>query len=283
MKIHFLSDIHTEISMVPHKAPDFADVIVLAGDIGDSINGLKWSKDTFKEKEIIYIPGNHEYYRGDLGDNIEMEIAAKKLGIHFLNNKTVVINNVRFIGSTLWTDFNNWNKEDVNKSHELMNDYKKIKIIKWLQNKKNKENLNKLNIFLQNKKTNTEYLYPEVILLMHIQSKQWLTHQLETPFKGKTVVVTHHAPSYNSTEEEMNKNKISLKSSYASDLSKLIAKNNENIDLWIHGHIHRPADYNIHNTRIVANPRGYPIYGGEAYSTKSGILDDFKAKLIIDL
>jgi Icc-related predicted phosphoesterase len=90
----------------------------------------------------------------------------------------------------------------------------------------------------------------------HKNSVRWLTEQLATPFDGETVVVTHHAPSPKSLVA--GKPYLDLDWYYASDAEHLMHGDNAPV-LWIHGHIHRNQDYVVGNTRVVCNPRGYPL------------------------
>lgn len=152
MKIFLASDIHTEHSnssfdptlyyeQLDFDYPEDADVIVLAGDIGEWINGLEWARHRFKDKETIYVAGNHEYYDSDLSIINEMRSKAKDLGIHFLENDAVIIDSVRFLGCTLWTDFNCYSEYEIAKAWRDMNDYRYIKCKTWWANHPNKESV----------------------------------------------------------------------------------------------------------------------------------------------
>lgn len=87
---------------------------------------------------------------------------------------------------------------------------------------------------------------------MHRASRAWLTEQLATPFAGKTVVVTHHAPHRLSVPPQYDGDPLTP--CYASHLPELVRPP---VDLWIHGHIHDSMDYDIEGTRVLVNPRGY--------------------------
>lgn len=103
MKLHILSDIHTEFAdFTPPETG--ADVIVLAGDIGVGLSSIQWAARTFPQVPVIYVPGNHEYYGHDLTILDEL-VNQSASNIHVLNNAATTINGVRFLGSTLWTDF----------------------------------------------------------------------------------------------------------------------------------------------------------------------------------
>jgi len=260
VKIFLTSDIHTErahkrfdpefdYSCLRFDYPEEADVIVLAGDIGEWINGIEWARHRFKNKEIIYVPGNHEYYRSDLAVLDELRSKAKELGIHLLENDAVIIDNVRFLGATLWTDFNDFSAAEVEKAQASITDYSVISIKEWLADTNN--NLAAQLKLLSSTDNNKHELFtPLIAYLLHKSSLKWLESQLLTPYDGKTVIVTHHAPSLRSCGTKVNY-------SYASNLDDFIKLYAQHIDLWCHGHIHAPIDYEISGVRIVSNPRGY--------------------------
>ena len=106
MRIHVLSDLHLEVNEYePHMVE--CDVVVLAGDIGKHAEGIEWARENWPDKEVVFIPGNHEFYRVDRTDTLVlMRLIASQSNVHLLDNDEVVIGGVRFLGSTLWTDFN---------------------------------------------------------------------------------------------------------------------------------------------------------------------------------
>jgi len=268
VKIFLTSDIHTERV---HKRfdPEFdypdlrfyypkdADVIVLAGDIGEWVNGIEWARHRFKNKEIIYVPGNHEYYRSDLAVLDELRSKAKELGIHLLENDSVIIDGVRFLGATLWTDFNDFSAAEVEKAQASITDYSVISIKEWHADINNTlaEKLKLLSTIENNKH---ELFTPRIAYLLHKNILKWLESQLLTPYDGKTVIVTHHAPSLRSCGTKVNY-------SYASNLDDFIELYAQHIDLWCHGHIHSPVDYEISGVRIISNPRGYSREGNSKF------------------
>lgn len=103
MKIHVLSDLHVEFADFDPPETN-ADVVILAGDIGIGSGGIEWAASQFQTKAVIYIPGNHEYYHHDI-DSIDAFRTAAPDNIDVLNDYTVVLDGVRFLGSTLWTDW----------------------------------------------------------------------------------------------------------------------------------------------------------------------------------
>ncbi|WP_283743166.1 metallophosphoesterase family protein [Sideroxydans sp. CL21] len=230
MRIHVLSDLHIEIAAYQPQ-PVECDVVVLAGDIGNHVQGIEWGRYIWPDKEILYVPGNHEFYRlGRIETLKQMRVRARELGVHLLDNDEVVIAGVRFLGSTLWTDFNLFG-EELKKSamaegKKYLNDFRLIR--------------ERFRVFT-----------PARSAQLHKTSRVWLTARLQQPFPGKTVVITHHLPSARSVAERY---KASLTSAcFASHLDELLGAS----ALWIHGHTHDSFDYVLHGTRVVCNPRGY--------------------------
>ncbi|MEA2078417.1 MAG: metallophosphoesterase family protein [Pseudomonadota bacterium] len=230
MKLHILSDLHIEFADFVPPATD-ADVIVLAGDIGVGLEGLYWAESCFPDQPVIYVPGNHEYYHHDITLTDELKHCAPQ-HIHVLNDDPLEIDGVRFLGSVLWTDFALFGEVDrsfsMQRAGRGMNDFALIQC-------------------------NGAPFTPDDALGLHAASRDWLAESLADPFDGKTVVVTHHAPSARSVAPRYARNHLSP--AFASNLEPLMDA--ERALLWIHGHIHDPCDYEIHGTRVVCNPRGY--------------------------
>jgi len=260
MKIFLASDIHTEraqrsfnpffdYNCLHINYPQDSDVIILAGDIGEWVNGLEWARNYFKNKTIIYILGNHEYYDCDLNIIYELKLKAREYDIHLLDNDSVIIDGVRFLGATLWTDFNGFSDIAVTEAIKTINDYRYIKCSDWWSGKNNKQQAMQLMDSISTKNYKEEMFSPAVAYLLHKKALAWLDCELNKEHDGKTVVISHHAPTINTTTNH----------SYGSKLEKFIEQ--KKIDIWCHGHIHQSCDYEISGTRIVCNARGYPLSG----------------------
>ncbi len=263
MKIFLTSDIHSEhaesnanpfidYENLRFNYPDKTDVVVLAGDVGDGSNGLMWARNRFTDNEIIFVPGNHEYYGNDLSIIEEMSETAKQLGIHLLDNDSVILDGVRFLGSTLWTNFDDYSPEAIAFVEQKIVDYKSITCKKWWCNEQNRENALSLMNIDSDAGFNSDCFSPTVAYLLHKEATEWLSQELNKPHQGKTVVVTHHAPSHRPFGEVIQ--------GYASHLDQFIIDRADKIDLWCHGHFHIAYDYEIAGVRIVSNPRGYPCH-----------------------
>ena len=234
MRLHILSDLHMEIA--PYKLQVFdADVIILAGDIAEGTNGIEWAASLLDatDAQIIYIAGNHEFYHAELNDT-RQKISAFCKGhsrLHYLENDELIINNVRFLGATLWTDFNLTQPEDqettLRMSELSLTDFR---LIQYQQSR----------------------LKVKDIIEMHLDSIKFIEVKLDENFAGKTVIITHHAPALQSVAPKYQDS--FLKTYFASDLSHLLGHS----DIWIHGHTHVRSDYQIGKTRVICNPRGRP-------------------------
>lgn len=236
MKIQVLSDLHLEhcvgiggVSLEEVAPPALHDVLVLAGDIDHGWRSmLRYGQSSVP---VVYVAGNHEYYQGHINRvNVEMRRCAHVLGIHFLCEDAVVIDGVRFLGTTLWSDFALYPervRESMDSARHGIRDFSCIR-------------------------TSSGFFTPEQSVVMHRVARQWLGEQLAKPFDGPTVVVTHHAPSVQSVAAQFADHP--LNPSFASELTELAGL----ADVWIHGHCHSSWDYDWRGTRVVANARGYP-------------------------
>lgn len=237
MKIHILSDLHNEFAMyIPSDASKEADVIVLAGDIWKGSAGIPWARETWPDKEIVYIAGNHEFYGHERRLVIEeCRQVAKEEGVHFLDNDEVIIDGVRFLGSTLWMDFKLFGED--NKDEAMY------------------QGMNALNDFRRIREGQEPFNALHAIALCQ-ESVDWLSAKLKERHDGKTVVVTHHLPSKRSCAPRFMQPGNFLSACFASNLDHLFGRS----ALWIHGHTHDSFDYSANRTRVVCNPRGYARY-----------------------
>jgi Icc-related predicted phosphoesterase len=209
------------------KVPDNdADIIVAAGDIGIGVQGVDWLKTL--NKPVIYVAGNHEFYTHEYRQTLRL-IRNQCVGsnVHFLESDSLVFQNVRFLGCTLWTDLFVEGDKTAEALGKALNDFRRIQFSDGLFD-------------------------PMKFSHLYYSSKIWLEQALAEPFPGKTVVITHHAPSQWSWNESPHELK---KLAYCNDLKSLLHE--YEIAAWFHGHVHSPADYRISGARILCNPRGY--------------------------
>ncbi len=263
MKIHLLSDLHLELSSYPYdqEALRQADVVVLAGDIDVGTAGLFFAEELLQAAphvQIIYVAGNHEHYGFDLPKNLSSfrELTSNHPQIHFLENQEAMIGGVRFLGATLWTNF------------ELYTDGPNDEFGVVLNKGNGTWGLHDFSVIGYNGRR----FSPDDSLALHRASVAWFREKLDTPFEGKTVVVSHHAPSEGSVAARFYEHPLTP--CFVSKLDHLVAQ----ADLWLHGHTHDSFCYEVEGTRVVCNPRGY------AYSADSLPENmDFDPGLLIEI
>ena len=232
MKIQIISDLHQEFGQLDLNFEN-ADIVIFAGDINYGTKGIEWIKSKIRDKPIIYILGNHEYYKGSYPKTLnQIRVAANGTNVFVLENNRIEIEGIRFHGATLWTDFALFGDpaEYGALCQTKMNDYRLIRKDPTYSKLRSIDTYN-----------------------MHQISKRWLIESLEQSLVFRNIVITHHAPSVKSVPEEFKNNYLS--SAYASNLDDLIIKYQP--EYWIHGHIHTPIKYEIGKTKIICNPHGY--------------------------
>jgi len=233
MRLHILSDLHLEFGNYDPPATD-ADAVVLAGDIHMGRSGLNWIRQHFPGQQVIYILGNHEFYRHSIPELTHtLKRETNGSNIHVLENDAVEIGGFAILGCTLWTDFALYgNRENAMAvADQGMPDYTAIQC-----------------------KSEQRFFRPWRAAKMFADSVEWLRAELVRHDRSRTVIVTHNAPSGHSIDAEHAGK--SLSASFASDLESLITESG--VPLWIHGHTHNNVDYRVGATRIFTNQRGYP-------------------------
>lgn len=249
MKILVLSDLHLEFAPF-YPAKDKVDVVVLAGDIWTGDQAIPWARSAWPNTRIVYVAGNHEFYKRDrLKVLDDLRSSGEKYGVDFLENDEVIIDGVRFLGCTLWTDFQLFGESKYQDSLREAN-----------------KGLNDFRLIMQN---NSRFTAEDSEALHH-ESRAWLKEKLfDQPFNGQTVVVTHHCPSWYSVAERYQN--APLAPCFSSRLEHLLGAST----LWIHGHTHDSFDYVLNETRVVCNPRGYVLGRNEN--------EDFNPNFIVRL
>lgn len=277
MKLQLLSDLHLEAH--PHwraqPAPG-ADLLVLAGDIGSYQAGSQLVDQDFGLAQfsphngwptpVVFVPGNHEY------DGMDFDVAharlretCDRLGLIWLERESVVASGVRFIGTTLWSDFDALGPDPAQGTtpgvHHLA------------QLLKAREKAFRAANFYLRKAATTRHGEPWLAQDMRDQAlvcQDWLRAALATPFAGDTVVVTHFAPSLLSADPRYGLSPGTA--GFCNALDGLL----ELTQVWLHGHLHAPSDYQRHGCRVVANPLGY-VRKNEQAAYRPDLLVDVKA------
>lgn len=256
MFVRPMSDLHLEFSYFnptsldpTEEAMDKETVLLLAGDIHVKYKAVRelevndgvymipsWLATLSKAfKAVVYILGNHEHYDSSIDktlSDIKSRVKEQNLeNVHVLNNESVIIDGVRILGTTLWTDFDNRSPFMMWDIKQRMSDYQYIR-----------------------KHNYQSKLLPEDVLREHDFAMEFLTRELSKDWDGKTIVMSHHAPSWQSINPIYKAQNLT-NGAYATNLDEFIL--GSDIDLWVHGHMHDVSDYSIGKCRVVCNPRGY--------------------------
>lgn len=239
MKLHILSDLH--LSASPFDVPMIeADLVVLAGDIARPKEAIEWAKKI--PKPVIYVPGNHEFYGSGIAATVqELKLLSLNSNVHVLCDDALEIGGVRFLGTTLWTDFMLFGESG--KQRDLAIDSALLIIRDFSRITGDDE---------------TRALFtPQDSVELFKRHARWLKSMLAEPFLGPTVVITHHSPSPKSIHPRFADSP--LNTCFVSEAEWLL--DGDRAALWIHGHTHDSFDYLIKGTRVVCNPRGYAQAG----------------------
>jgi stress-induced morphogen len=235
MKIQLASDLHLEFLQrnFPGErliTPAYgADLLILAGDIGNGIQAIELFKDW--PVPVLYLAGNHEFYGTDFDPTrAALRKAAEGTRVTFLDNDVADFEGIRFLGATLWTDYrlvrNRTQRHLMENAEMRINDHFRIR-------------------------DGDGKFTAQRALAEHEIARSWLAQELAKPFDGKTVVVSHHGPHPLSVHPRYIGEP--LNAAFVSDLSEFLSRAN----LWLHGHVHDSFDYNVEGCRVVANPLGY--------------------------
>ena len=284
MKIQLLSDLHLEAH--PHFQPDpapGANVLVLAGDIGSYQEGGLLSDQDFGLARfsplpqhagwpcpVIFVPGNHEYDGQDFdAAHARLRATCDRLGLIWLERETAVLDGVRFVGTTLWTDYDAIALQDAKVQSGDLGALLRLR----------DKAFRAANFYLR--KTggtrHGEAFLAEPMREQALLCQQWLQAALAQPFDGPTVDVTHFAPSLRSADPRYGL--VPGTAGFCNALDDWFAY----APLWLHGHLHAPSDYTVRGKRadgtpwqcrVVANPLGY---------ARKGEQDFFRPRACIEL
>lgn len=254
MKIRVISDLHIDVNR--HIPIEYDDDIftVVCGDVsGYAEDTIEWVKNNVRRG--VFVEGNHIAYSGKYTipeSHAQLEYCFP-LGedVSYLNNSYKVVDEIVFVGGTLWTNFRLGFPIDINIPEKGIEEAAKYaqKNMAIAKVGMNDYRLNRLTDGL---------LQPENTFFWFYETMETIANVCEKFSNKKIVVVTHHAPSARSLDERY-VNSIP-NPCYASDMDAFIEQN-QNIALWCHGHIHEATRYQIGNTEVVCNPRGYVSYG----------------------
>lgn len=313
MKIALGSDIHLEFGDINLQNTENANVLILSGDImvatdlgaPDPHNFLEGARSTrfvdffkrcsFQFPHVIYVMGNHEHYHGDFattGTKIRSMLESNLLSnVYFLDKETKVIDDVIFVGGTLWTDMNKEDEMTMQHVSHRMNDFQCVRnsntsvyrsVPIYQENpdydpndfRSNKYSVNEQGLKIQTRTKKKKFpgrFTPEDTVEDHKKMLGYISAVIEGKYDQKFVVVGHHAPSKGSEHPKYKRDSL-MNGAYNSRLDEFILDNPQ-IKLWTHGHTHEDFDYMIGATRVVCNPRGYINHESRADNFKLVYID----------
>ena len=258
MKINLVSDLHLEFG---YQELPGGEVLILAGDIAEARSIQKhhhstkllsdspikeyrcsefFAHECKKYEKVFYVMGNHEHYHGKFQDTYDTLKYMMPENVTLLENEVEEYRGVMFMGATLWTDLNRGNPITEFEVQNFMNDFRVI----------------------THRSDGPDPSYHKLRAAytrgIHQRTLNYFKEQLEKNSDKTFVMITHHAPSFQSVNEKY-KHEYHTNGGYASELGDFIL-NYKNVKYWVHGHMHNPVDYMVGDTRVVTNPRGYVGY-----------------------
>lgn len=231
MRLLVMSDLHLEFHAMHLPHPDTYDLAILAGDIHTKGRSAAWAAEHFLKPTLV-VAGNHEFYQSSVDRTLAQLRLPVGEHVHFLERQTRVMGNVRFIGATCWTDFTSTGNQvgAMLNAKSVMNDYRCIRV-----------------------EPSFRRLSPVDTRGYAERTREWLREEIAKPFKGRTVVITHHPPLQQFVPEIAGH--PHLRAAGGNEWREFLEMP---IDLWVFGHTHQFVDEVIGGIRFVSNPRGYP-------------------------
>lgn len=278
MKLQLLSDLHLEANPGFVAVPAVgADLLVLAGDIGSYqrrrdgtvMDEPDWGLQRFSPlpqfagwpTPVVFVPGNHEYDALDLDSaHTELRVACERLGIHWLEREVLTLGDVRLVGTTLWSDYDALATRPEPLTEAGASGSAKSKPIarapvdplthRLRQREKAFRAANFYLSKMEGRRAGT--LFDAAAMReLALECQDWLRGALAQPFEGRTVVVTHFAPTLHSADPRYGLSPGTA--GFCNALDDLLPL----ADAWLHGHLHCPTNLQVGRCRIMANPLGY--------------------------
>lgn len=251
MKIQIVSDLHLEFTgmhcALDPRAEEERDLLIVAGDLAEGQAGREWILEQLEHSPVVYVMGNHEYYGHDIDaiDSYWKQREAQFQGLHVLQQNVLWYQGISIAGCTLWTDMqgmSGWERRQIGKR---MADFQGAIA-----------------------KRGSRFT-PDIAAGINMQHRNWLLR--EGGLNKIDIVVTHHAPSWQSITDYWREHGGLLNPGFAGssdDIIHAIAPK-----YWIHGHMHSFLRYwhdeKVDGTQVLCNPRGY----GGSYQERTGFND----------
>lgn len=236
MKIRVWSDLHIDGAAFRHPKEKSDDILVVAGDVANNLDTSKqflfMMGDYFRE--VIFVPGNHEYYRGHFVDSDKSHM--NKDNVHVLDGDFIIIDDVAFIGATLWTNFNGGDPLMMYSATRGVNDFRLIDVSEGVR------------------------ITPEWMIRRSQYDLNFIKEECKRMSDKKKVVVTHFPPSRKFQHPKWGTlNENLLNAYFMSDFEHEIQ--DLEFSAWICGHTHDGLQFEKWGKKFVCNPRGYAYRG----------------------
>ncbi len=239
MKVQIMSDLHIDYPGARGIPPlaQGASLVVVAGDTCQGlVRAIDVVRSAFPDVEVVMVAGNHEYYGYCLPEELEAgRVRAGELGVHLLENGTVVVGSLRVIGATTWTDYELFGAPlrapAMRAAADVMRDHKRIK---W-------------------RKQPWQRFRPEEARALHMQSRTYIENELAKLHDGPSMVVTHHAATMEAVAPKFQRSLISA--AYASELLPILDRHQPR--WWVSGHTHTSMIFRHGRVLMISNPCGY--------------------------
>ena len=242
MRIQYISDLHLEFPdnqrfIGENPIPAKGEILVIAGDFMPLrlVNELRAFLDRLSDqfRQVYWVPGNHEFYGGELKGYHGSFQENIRDNITLLNNSVVEEKGVKLIFSTLWSEV-----KPENQIHVMarLNDFRMIRY-------------------------GDEPLTVDRYNQLHQQNREFLRESMLQLRDEPTFVVTHHVPTFYNYPEDFRRDP--LNNAYASELEAIIADGKPNY--WQFGHHHHNLrEFKLHDTQFLINQVGTVANGGGA-------------------
>lgn len=320
MKQDFAVALNKKIEKV--KDDNISPILIAAGDIDEGLAGLEWLKQ-FK-CPIIYTCGNHEFWNHDYFEvlhNLSKKVTEPGYEhIQFLYNKETIVEGIRFIGGSLWTNMGAnwpwWGHNKIIQNFNGMPDFKKIQANSFYNNKDDVQELVTLltnNLVPEDKIAeliNKKLFNPLLQLRENKKTFNFIKNTLSVPYSGQTVVVTHHLPVVEHwmrivgmKSKSLSPEKINDKQLYVESIEKRLPRSKNVLmmgfyvndfkndffnletspDLWVHGHLHQSVDSYMGKTRVASSPVGHfkADAGEQELKIKEVLIGEFGARSVL--
>ncbi|MBI5257004.1 MAG: metallophosphoesterase [Burkholderiales bacterium] len=240
MRLQLLSDLHLETEVFSPRPTPGADLLVLAGDIDATWQGLSLFADW--PVPVLMVAGNHEFDGRELDEAWPaLRAHCAGLGIRLLERESLVLTDaqgqrLRFVATTRWSDFDLFGPT------------------------RQPQAMRAAGYFLTLMAATRGGLPLDAAAMREesLACRRWLAATLAEPAQGRwdaTVVVTHFGPSLRSADPRFGAQPGTASFCNADD--DLLPQ----ADLWLHGHLHCRHDYRIDRpgqrpTRVVCQATG---------------------------